>query len=73
MLKHIVETKNIVNAANAAEGGYENVFEYIPIGQPNASTMVKINALEASTTSGDRRLLSQTVRMLESDSIFFSH
>jgi ATP-dependent DNA helicase 2 subunit 2 len=70
VLKCIVETKNIVNAAN---GGYENVFEYIPIGQPNASTMVKINAIEASTTSGDRRLLFQTVRILESDSVFLSH
>ncbi|KAF8971598.1 SPOC domain-like protein [Flammula alnicola] len=44
------ETQNIVNAAN---GGYENVLEYIPIAQPNASTIAKIDALQPSTTSGD--------------------
>ncbi|CAA7264673.1 unnamed protein product [Cyclocybe aegerita] len=44
------DTRNIVNAAN---GGYENVYEYIPIGQPNAGTIAKIDALEPSTTTGD--------------------
>lgn len=71
MLNYVLETKNVVNAAN---GGYENVLEYIPIGQPNASTMAKINALEASTTCGDRRLLpSQTFETPESNLTFFSH
>ncbi|KAJ3514927.1 hypothetical protein NLJ89_g2081 [Agrocybe chaxingu] len=44
------DTRNIVNAAN---GGYENVYEFIPIGQPNAGTIAKIDALEPSTTTGD--------------------
>ncbi|KAF8807166.1 SPOC domain-like protein [Phlegmacium glaucopus] len=44
------ETKNIINTEN---GGYENVLEYIPIAQPNASTIAKIDALQASATSGD--------------------
>ncbi|KDR84736.1 hypothetical protein GALMADRAFT_233050 [Galerina marginata CBS 339.88] len=44
------DTNNIINTAN---GGYNNVVEYIPIGQPNASTLAKIDALEASTTAGD--------------------
>lgn len=35
-------------------GGYETVTEYIPIAQPNASTLAKINALEPSTVTGDR-------------------
>jgi hypothetical protein len=71
VLNYIVETKNVVNAAN---GGYENVLEYVPIGQPNASTMAKINALEASTTCGDRRLpSSQAFETPESNLMFFSH
>ncbi|KAF9524665.1 ku80-like protein [Crepidotus variabilis] len=44
------ETKNIVNTAN---GGYENVFEYISIGQPNAGTIAKLDKLEASSVCGD--------------------
>jgi ATP-dependent DNA helicase 2 subunit 2 len=48
------ETKNIVNTAN---GGYENVLEYIPIAQPNAATIAKVDALRASSTSGDRKNL----------------
>ncbi|EPS98095.1 hypothetical protein FOMPIDRAFT_152276 [Fomitopsis schrenkii] len=44
------ETENIVNEEN---GGYENVKEYIPIGQPNAGTLAKLQALEPSTTHGD--------------------
>lgn len=48
-----IETENIVNEEN---GGYENVKEYIPIGQPNAGTLAKLQALEPSTTHGDREL-----------------
>ncbi|PPQ66770.1 hypothetical protein CVT26_009756 [Gymnopilus dilepis] len=44
------ETDNIINRAH---GGYENVVEYIPIGQPNANTIAKIDALEPSTVAGD--------------------
>lgn len=47
------ETDNIINEEN---GGYENVKEYIPIGQPNAGTLAKLQALEPSTTHGDREL-----------------
>lgn len=46
-----IDTKN---AINAARGGYESVVEYIPIAQPNSSTIAKIDALQASITSGDR-------------------
>jgi hypothetical protein len=51
MLISYIETKNIVNSAN---GGYDNVLEYIPIAQPNANTIAKLDALEPSTVSGDR-------------------
>jgi ATP-dependent DNA helicase 2 subunit 2 len=45
------ETDNIVNRA---DGGYDNVIEYIPIAQPNAGTLTKLASLEASDVSGDR-------------------
>ncbi len=51
ILNLTTETKNIVNTAN---GGYDNVLEYIPIAQPNAATIAKVDALQASSTSGDR-------------------
>ncbi|THH13198.1 hypothetical protein EW146_g6992 [Bondarzewia mesenterica] len=38
-------TKNVINEKS---GGYENVSEYIPIGQPNAGTLAKLAALRAS-------------------------
>ncbi|KAG0703074.1 SPOC like C-terminal domain-containing protein [Suillus ampliporus] len=44
------ETDNIVHEKN---GGYENVAEYIPIAQPNATTLAKLDALQPSQTSGD--------------------
>ncbi|KAF9560191.1 SPOC domain-like protein [Agrocybe pediades] len=44
------DTKNFINTAR---GGYESVVEYIPIAHPNAGTLAKLDALEASTTSGD--------------------
>ncbi|KAF8168356.1 ku80-like protein [Crassisporium funariophilum] len=44
------DTKNVINTSH---GGYENVVEYIPIGQPNASTIAKLDSLQPSTTSGD--------------------
>lgn len=48
------DTKNILNTRN---GDYERVFEYIPIGQPNAGTLSKIDELRASKdTSGDGQL-----------------
>lgn len=46
------ETNNIINEAN---GGYESVQEYIPIGQPNAGTLAKLATLQSSTVSGDRK------------------
>lgn len=44
-------TNNIINERN---GGYERVTEYIPIGQPNAGTLAKVQALQASEETGDR-------------------
>ncbi|KAG8220208.1 SPOC domain-like protein [Butyriboletus roseoflavus] len=44
------ETRNVVNEKN---GGYEHVSEYIPIGQPNAETLAKLDELQASETAGD--------------------
>jgi hypothetical protein len=45
-------TDNVINAKN---GGYEHVSEYIPIAQPNASTLAKLDELEPSETAGDRK------------------
>jgi len=51
-LNHKLDTNNILNETN---GEYESVSEYVPIGQPNAGTLAKLDALEASPdTSGDR-------------------
>ncbi|KJA25917.1 hypothetical protein HYPSUDRAFT_1067115 [Hypholoma sublateritium FD-334 SS-4] len=44
------DTRNVVNDEN---GAYENVTEYIPIAQPNAATIAKIDALAPSTVFGD--------------------
>lgn len=56
------ETDNIVNEKN---GGYEHVSEYIPIGQPNAGTLAKLDALEPSSVAGDReRCLSEKPNVL---------
>ena len=39
---------------NAEHEGYERVTDYIPIAQPNHSTLAKLAALEPSEASGDR-------------------
>ncbi|KAJ3563470.1 hypothetical protein NP233_g8920 [Leucocoprinus birnbaumii] len=44
------ETDNIVNSKN---GGYEHVEEYIPIAQPNAGTLAKLDELRPSSVAGD--------------------
>ncbi|KAI0327975.1 SPOC domain-like protein [Cubamyces sp. BRFM 1775] len=44
------ETNNVINEEN---GGYEHVSEYIPIEQPNATTLAQLQALEPSTVAGD--------------------
>ncbi|KAG1738615.1 SPOC domain-like protein [Suillus paluster] len=44
------ETDNLVHEKN---GGYNHVTEFIPIAQPNASTLAKLDALQPSETSGD--------------------
>jgi ATP-dependent DNA helicase 2 subunit 2 len=36
--------------------GYDRVLEYIPIAQPNAGTLAKLDALEPSDEAGDRKL-----------------
>lgn len=46
-----IETNNVVHDKN---GGYEHVSEYIPIAQPNATTLAKLDALKPSESSGDR-------------------
>lgn len=51
LTKYRTETRNVVNDEN---GDYENVIEYIPIAQPNAATITKIDALAPSTVFGDR-------------------
>ena len=45
------ETDNIVNRA---DGGYDNVSEFIPIAQPTADTLTKLASLQASDVAGDR-------------------
>ncbi|KAH0590171.1 hypothetical protein H2248_000344 [Termitomyces sp. 'cryptogamus'] len=44
------DTNNIINEQN---GGYENVSDYIPIAQPNAATLSKLDALKATDIYGD--------------------
>ncbi|KAL0945550.1 hypothetical protein HGRIS_014711 [Hohenbuehelia grisea] len=44
------ETDNIINEKN---GGYENVSEYIAIGQANTGTLAKLDALQPSSVNGD--------------------
>ncbi|KAM6497865.1 SPOC domain-like protein [Amanita muscaria] len=43
-------TNNMINQTN---GGYDNVYEYVGIGQPNNGTIAKLDALQPSTVSGD--------------------
>lgn len=52
-------TDNIINDKN---GGYDNVSTYIPIAQPNAATLAKLDALEPSTVAGDRMPFSSVRR-----------
>ncbi|OCB89228.1 SPOC domain-like protein [Sanghuangporus baumii] len=44
------ETNNIINNE---KGGYDHVSECIPIAQPNAGTLTKLQALQPSTEIGD--------------------
>ncbi len=48
----VLDTENTINDK---DGGYDHVTEFIPIGQPNAGTLAKLSALEASTEVGDRK------------------
>ncbi|KAJ7139489.1 SPOC like C-terminal domain-containing protein [Mycena epipterygia] len=45
------KTRNILN--KRMKDGYERVEEYIPIAQPNAGTLAKLDALEPSDDAGD--------------------
>ncbi|KAF7340174.1 SPOC domain-like protein [Mycena venus] len=45
------KTRNILN--KRMKEGYDRVLEYIPIGQPNAGTLAKLDALEPSDEAGD--------------------
>lgn len=51
LIMRFQETKNVVNAK---DGGYDHVYEYIPIGQPNAATLAQLSDLQPSTEIGDR-------------------
>ncbi|KAG6845292.1 hypothetical protein H0H87_011443 [Tephrocybe sp. NHM501043] len=44
------DTDNIINEQN---GGYEHVSEYIPIAQPNAGTLSKLDLLKPTDSFGD--------------------
>ncbi|THG94528.1 hypothetical protein EW026_g6962 [Hermanssonia centrifuga] len=44
------QTENIVHSK---DGGYDHVYEYIPIAQPTAATLAKLSGLEPSTDVGD--------------------
>ncbi|KAJ7674432.1 SPOC like C-terminal domain-containing protein [Mycena rosella] len=45
------KTRNILN--KRMKGGYDRVLEYIPVAQPNAGTLAKLDALEPSDEAGD--------------------
>ncbi|KAJ6569542.1 SPOC like C-terminal domain-containing protein [Mycena capillaripes] len=45
------KTRNILN--KKMKDGYERVLEYIPIAQPSAGTLAKLDALEPSDEAGD--------------------
>ena len=50
----LLGTDNLVN--RRAQGqGYENVTEYLPIQHPTANTLAKMDELEPSDTTGDRK------------------
>jgi hypothetical protein len=59
----IPETDNVVN--RRAGDGYENVSEYIKIGQPNIGTLAKLDALEPTETFGDREPFTHYSRYRE--------
>ncbi|KAH8120739.1 SPOC domain-like protein [Phellopilus nigrolimitatus] len=46
-------TEGTDNIISNRSGGYDNVTEFIPIAQPNAATLAKIQALQPSTVNGD--------------------
>ncbi|KIK66132.1 hypothetical protein GYMLUDRAFT_158553 [Collybiopsis luxurians FD-317 M1] len=49
----IFGTEGTDNQINSANGGYEHVTEYIPIAQPTAATLKKLDELEPSDDYGD--------------------
>ena len=48
---HDSETQNILNERG---DGYDHVYDYIPIAQPNSNTIAKLDALRATDVCGDR-------------------
>jgi ATP-dependent DNA helicase 2 subunit 2 len=46
-----IETDNVIHRK---DGGYDHVTEFVQIGQPNADTLAKVAAVQASNVSGDR-------------------
>jgi ATP-dependent DNA helicase 2 subunit 2 len=53
MSSHGIEETN--NVLNEHGDGYEHVYEYIPIAQPNATTLTKLDALRPTSVCGDRQ------------------
>ena len=51
MLTLFTGTDNLINKKN---GGYEHVTEFIPIAQPNVTTLAKLDTLQPSSVCGDR-------------------
>ena len=44
------------NTVNTKDGGYEHVYEFVPIGTPTAETIAKLSELKPSDEHGDRML-----------------
>ena len=65
----IAETHNIVNKK---DGGYDHVYEYVPIGAPNADTIAKITSIAPSEEIGDRKSRSKS-RLFTSNCFSFSY
>lgn len=47
-----------MNIVHQKDGGYEHVYEFIPIGTPNAATIAKISSIRPAEEIGDRAALS---------------
>ena len=64
LLNVTTDTNNAINAENE---GYEHVTEYIPIAQPNHTTLAKLAAHEPSSVVGDRASYTFCPQLPKSD------